>query len=64
MYKFEDATQEDLEKLRDWIDGHREISYHVEADVEWWMTGHWKLEGAPVEFHSMEDMLSHLDGFQ
>lgn len=64
MYKFKDATQADLERLRDWLDRHRELSYHVEADLEWWMTGHWKLEGEPVEFTDMEDMLSHLEIFQ
>lgn len=61
MYKFEHATQEELEKLREWIDRHPQLSRHTEADLEWWITGHWPIESAPPEFYSLEDMLHHLD---
>jgi hypothetical protein len=65
MYEFSDATAEELEKLRDFIDAQHELSFHVEADLEWWMTGHWKLQGGePVEFTSMEDLLLHLRQYQ
>lgn len=63
MYKFEDATPEELEELRGFIDSQRELHYHVAADLEWWMTGEWKLNGDPLNFMSMEDMLSHFRSY-
>lgn len=65
MYKFEHATPEEIEQLCEFLDSQYELSAHVEADLEWWMTGHWKkISGGPPEFRSMEDMLSHLRIFQ
>jgi len=63
-YKFENATREELEQLREFIDSNEELSPHVEADIEYWLTGHWSLNGSNIEFLSMGDMLAHLKSRQ
>lgn len=62
MYKFADATEEDLRKLTEFLDTHTS-HHHVDADLHWWVTGEWTLNGTPDEWSDMDDMLIHFAHF-